>query len=148
MNLDLTVRLSARVKSYDLDKKRAAGWTAGTEWSVTFRLRALRKAGRLAGVVYQDLNKNGRRDPGEPPAPGVALVLGDGREVTSSRSGTFELRRVAPGTASIGVLEDELPDAYAPAGALFKAEVSEFGVSRVEIPVFRSRQPRSQAGPP
>lgn len=139
LNLDQTVRLSARVKSYDLDKKRAAGWTAGTEWSVTFRLRALRKAGRLAGVVYLDLNENGRRDHGEPPAPGVPLVLGDGREVRSSRSGTFELRRVAPGTASIGVLEDELPDAYAPAGALFNAEVSEFGVSRVEIPVYRSR---------
>lgn len=140
LNLDQRIRLIGRIKNYDVRVKRLGEWNVGTEWSVTFRLRALRKAGRLSGFVYLDSNRNGRRDPGEPPAPGVTLIMGDGREVRSSWAGRFELDRVAPGFASISLLEDDLPEAYVAEGVLFKAKIAEFGTSRVEIPVYPARR--------
>jgi hypothetical protein len=146
LNLDQTLRVTGRTNDYDIRTRRLKNWTVGTEWNMSFKLQGLRKAGRLSGTVFLDLNRNGRKETGEPPAPGVTLILGDGREVLSSSAGTFELDRVPPGTASLSLLEEDLPEIYALAGTLFKVEVSEFGTSQVEIPVQVSR-PSPQEAP-
>jgi len=66
-------------------------------------------SGRLAGVVYLDVNENGRFDAGETCAANVTVVL-DGRFSTrTDANGRFDFQAVAAGHHVLTVLPDNLP---------------------------------------
>lgn len=66
-------------------------------------------AGRLAGVVFLDENRNGRREASELGAPGVTVYL-DGRfSVETDNKGHFEFPYVAAGAHVLTVSSDNLP---------------------------------------
>ncbi|MFO0954774.1 MAG: SdrD B-like domain-containing protein, partial [Isosphaeraceae bacterium] len=63
-------------------------------------------SGGLAGSVFEDLNNNGRHDPGEPGIPGVTVVLtgvdsnvaGVSRTAITGTDGSYRFDGLAPGT--------------------------------------------------
>jgi SdrD B-like domain len=63
--------------------------------------------GAVGGLVYQDANANGARDPGEPSLPGAALTLlptsppGDPVAATSAADGTFLFTTLSAGTYTL-----------------------------------------------
>jgi predicted peptidase len=63
--------------------------------------------GRVAGLVFTDLNRNGQRDPGEPGRPGVLVYLErDGHLVSNSASdadGAFAFDDLTPATWDVRV---------------------------------------------
>jgi hypothetical protein len=68
----------------------------------------------IGGVKYEDLNANGRRDPGEPPLPGVTIRLapaagGAGQTATTDVNGNFLFTGVAPGNY---VLTETVPAGF------------------------------------
>ena len=66
-------------------------------------------SGRLSGVVYLDMNENGRYDAGESGAANVAVIL-DGRfSVRSDSNGRFDFPAVAAGHHVLSVQADNLP---------------------------------------
>src|SRR5439155_932850 len=65
-------------------------------------------SGRLSGVVYLDMNENGRYDAGESGAANVAVIL-DGRfSVRSDSNGRFDFPAVAAGHHVLSVQADNL----------------------------------------
>jgi len=58
--------------------------------------------GGLSGLVYQDLNDDGIRQPAEPPIPGVTVTLFNGNTVvgttTTSADGTYNFNQLPAGT--------------------------------------------------
>jgi hypothetical protein len=66
-------------------------------------------AGDIIGYLYLDTNDNGRRDPGEPGAANVTVLL-DGRFSTRTNdAGRFEFPFVSVGSHRITVVPDNLP---------------------------------------
>jgi hypothetical protein len=66
-------------------------------------------SGRLTGVVYLDMNENGRFDAGESGAPNVTVIL-DGRFSTRTDShGRFDFPAVVAGHHVLTVQSDNLP---------------------------------------
>ena len=100
---------------------------------------------RIEGEVYEDLNGNGVRDPGEPGLPGQVVFIDyerdgelsqyDGRAVTRW-DGSFSLRYIWPGDYAVGILAPEGWTQTSPSGfhetSVAEGEVSgglAFGVS-------------------
>jgi hypothetical protein len=66
-------------------------------------------SGRLTGVVYLDLNENGRYDAGEAGAANVTVIL-DGRFSTrTDANGRYDFPAVAAGHHVVTVQPDNLP---------------------------------------
>lgn len=68
----------------------------------------------IGGVKYEDLNANGRRDPGEPGLPGVTIRLalasgGGSQTATTDVNGNFLFTNVAPGNY---VLTETVPSGF------------------------------------
>jgi uncharacterized repeat protein (TIGR01451 family) len=67
------------------------------------------RLGSLSGLVYNDSNQNGRRDPTEPTIPGVLVTLSGtdatgqpvSRTATTGKDGVFSFPNVAGGTYSL-----------------------------------------------
>ena len=67
------------------------------------------RLGALSGLVYNDSNQNGRRDPTEPAIPGVLVTLNGtdatgqpvSRTATTGKDGVFSFPNVAGGTYSL-----------------------------------------------
>lgn len=63
--------------------------------------------GAIGGLVYEDLNANGTRDPGEPVLPGATVTLtptspsGDAQTAVSAADGTFLFQQLSAGTYSV-----------------------------------------------
>lgn len=136
LGLDQRLSLSGQANSYDFRTKRLGGWTVGVQWNYVFRVHAIRKAGSLAGIVYFDANRNGRRDLGEPVIADVTVMLGDGRVAVTGKDGAFQFAKVAPGTAYLNLPEEDIPPAYMAARPAYETEVEMFGVTQMEIPVY------------
>jgi len=65
--------------------------------------------GRIAGVVFLDVNKNGLRDASEEVVPNITLLL-DGRySVQTDINGKYVFDRVAVGSHRVTVQDDNLP---------------------------------------
>ncbi|MBM4458783.1 MAG: hypothetical protein FJ011_13610, partial [Chloroflexi bacterium] len=56
-----------------------------------------RRGGMVAGVVFEDRNGNGRRDPDEPGIGGVAIALSNGETRTTDARGVYRFDGVTPG---------------------------------------------------
>jgi hypothetical protein len=74
---------------------------------VDFRLV---RTGRFSGVVWQDLNENGRLDEGEMPLSDVRIVTGSGRDTMSDSNGYFLIGDLPPGEHVVLVDEKTLPE--------------------------------------
>jgi photosystem II stability/assembly factor-like uncharacterized protein len=70
--------------------------------------------GIVTGTAYDDLNRNGELDPGEPGLAGAVLALNRGatelHTATSGPGGAFRIEGVAPGTYTL--LEKQPPPGY------------------------------------
>ena len=95
------------------DNSSAVTLTPGqTDLNQDFGYRGL---SNLGGTVYVDVNKNGRRDAGEPRIPGVVVTLTGTdtagnpvtRTATTAADGTYLFTNLAPGT--YGVVETQPP---------------------------------------
>jgi hypothetical protein len=76
---------------------------------VDFRLV---RTGRLSGIVWQDLNENGRLDEGEQPLADVRIVTGSGRDTMTDSNGYFMIGDLPPGDHVVLVDEKTLPDQF------------------------------------
>ena len=74
---------------------------------VDFRLV---RAGRISGLVWMDVNENGRFDEGEQPLADVRVVTGSARDTLTDANGNFMLGDLPPGEHVILVDEKTLPD--------------------------------------
>ena len=92
---------------------------------------------RIEGEVYEDLNGNGERDPGEPGLPGQVVFIDydrdgeltqyDGRAVTRW-DGSFSLRYIWPGDYAVGFLAPDGWTQTSPSG-FHETSVTEGAVS-------------------
>jgi hypothetical protein len=68
------------------------------------------RTGRISGLVWLDLNENGRLDQGEQPLGDVRVVTSSGRDTLTDANGYFLIGDLAPGEQVILVDEKTLPD--------------------------------------
>lgn len=101
--------------------------------------RAGSPAGTIAGTLYLDLNDNGRRDPGEPGAPNVTVLLNGRFPSRTDESGRFEFPFVAAGNQTISVIPDNLPLPWAISMPKFDVGVSARTTSTLDIGARRIR---------
>ena len=74
---------------------------------VDFRLV---RTGRISGVLWLDLNENGRLDDGEQPLADVRIVTGSGRDTMTDSNGFFLIGDLPPGEHVVLVDEKTLPE--------------------------------------
>jgi len=95
--------------------------------------------GGIAGTLFLDLNDNGRRDPGEPGAANVTVLL-DGRwSMRSDESGRFEFPFVGVGAHKITVVPDNLPLPWTVGDTNFEVRVEARTTSNFDIAARRQR---------
>ena len=68
------------------------------------------RTGRISGVVWLDLNENGRLDESEQPLPDVRVVTGSGRDTLTNEKGYFIIGDLPPGEHIILVDEKTIPE--------------------------------------
>ncbi|MFQ5888676.1 MAG: hypothetical protein ACE5JR_01350 [Gemmatimonadota bacterium] len=109
----------------------------GSRWRFSLGVRRqlpvplpLRRRPAAEGIVFEDRNGNGRREPGEPPVSGALIRLGGEHEKTGA-DGRFVF---APndGSSSLWVDPASLPPGRLPARSFFPPS------GLVEIPVIRT----------
>jgi len=98
----------------------------------------------IAGVVFNDLNKNGRFDNGEPGIHKANLILEDGKSASSRTNGYYSFGDVTAGAHTITLDVSSLPEGYLPSGP-FKQAVTVFEGVRFEKS-FPLRAVRGVAG--
>lgn len=95
--------------------------------------------GGIAGVIFLDVNDNGRRDPGEPGAANVTVLL-DGRFSTrTDEAGRFEFPFVGVGGHRISVLPDNLPLPWTLGDARHEIRVDPRETTNIELGARRLR---------
>ena len=68
------------------------------------------RTGRVTGVVWLDLNENGRLDDSERPLPDVRVVTGSGRDTLTDDNGYFMIGDLPPGEHILLLDEKTLPE--------------------------------------
>jgi Copper amine oxidase N-terminal domain len=68
------------------------------------------RTGRISGVVWMDVNNNGRLDETEQPLPDVRVVTGSGRDTLTDDKGYFIIGDLPPGEHIILLDEKTLPE--------------------------------------
>jgi hypothetical protein len=68
------------------------------------------RTGRISGVVWLDLNENGRLDTGERPLPEVRVVTGSGRDTLTDENGYFIIGDLPPGEHILLLDEKTMPE--------------------------------------
>jgi copper amine oxidase-like protein len=68
------------------------------------------RTGRISGVVWLDLNNNGRLDDTEQPLPDVRVVTGSGRDTLTDDKGYFIIGDLPPGEHIVLLDEKTIPD--------------------------------------
>lgn len=100
----LVVRLDAEHNPLFLSSAGGAGWNVALKLEHPLAIRA--RTAAVTGVVYRDLNGNGRLDPGEPAVPG-ALVRRDGETAVTDGRGRFQFFRATDAPTELD--ESSLP---------------------------------------
>lgn len=107
LRLDLTAELQQRrTRKLTLDQD----WLVATGWS----LATILTAGRIAGTVFLDANRNGRQEASEGGAAGVTVYPDNRYPVRTDAQGHDEFPFVAAGARVIGVLRETLPLPWVP----------------------------------
>ncbi|RII28997.1 MAG: hypothetical protein CXR31_03765 [Geobacter sp.] len=100
---------------------------------------ALADVGDIEGFVYQDLNRNGKRDTGEPGLARVTVLLEDNRKVVTDREGRYRFSDVVAGIHVVKLNERELDaNINLLANANQRVEVKLRETTRVDYPVSYS----------
>jgi len=99
--------LSVRADLTLLDGSQQVSLVSTRDSVVDFRLV---RAGRISGVVWLDLNENGRLDEGEQPLADVRVVTDSGRDTLTDANGYFLIGDLPPGEHVILLDEKTLPD--------------------------------------
>ncbi len=68
------------------------------------------RTGRVSGVVWRDVNENGRMDEGERPLADVRVVTGSGRDTLTDENGYFLIGDLPPGEHILLLDEKTLPE--------------------------------------
>ena len=68
------------------------------------------RTGRISGLVWLDLNENGRLDEGEHALPDVRVVTGSGRDTLTDEKGYFIIGDLPPGEHILLLDEKTLPE--------------------------------------
>ena len=68
------------------------------------------RTGRITGLVWLDLNENGRLDNGERPLPDVRVVTGSGRDTLTDENGYFIIGDLPPGEHILLLDEKTMPE--------------------------------------
>lgn len=123
----LELALSAERNPYFRDARGRAGWIAATRLSAAHRLVAPEALGE-AGIVYEDRNRNGRRDADEPGVAGVAVRRGDAR-ATTDRDGRYRLPSRTRGRTRVEL-------GSLPAGLVAHPRLGADSLERREIPLL------------
>ena len=103
---DLTLLTSAR---------QTLALRSGRDMIVDFRLV---RTGRIRGVVWMDLNGDGKIDDGEPMLADVRVVTGSGRDTLTDAQGEFILGDLPPGEHVVLIDEKTLTENTKSAGSL------------------------------
>ena len=105
VNLDL---LSVRADLTLLDDvEQSITMDSSRDLIVNFRVV---RTGRISGVVWLDLNENGRLDDAERPLPDVRVVTGSGRDTLTDANGYFIIGDLPPGEHILLLDEKTIPD--------------------------------------
>lgn len=70
------------------------------------------EVGTIEGFVYQDLNRNGKRDPGEPGLSGIKILLEDGNTTITDAEGKYVFKNVAVGIHQVKINEKDLSASF------------------------------------
>ena len=120
---DLTLLTSAR---------QTVALRSGRDMIVDFRLV---RTGRIRGVVWMDLNGNGKLDEGEPMLADVRVVTGSGRDTLTDAQGEFILGDLPPGEHVVLIDEKTLAENTKSAGSV-RATVEAGGeTNKVNFPI-------------
>jgi len=68
----------------------------------------------VLGRAWVDLNGNKVHDEGEPPVPGVVLLMEDGTRIIADRFGRFSVPEIRTGDHVVRLLEHNIPDSLEP----------------------------------
>ena len=68
------------------------------------------RTGRISGIVWFDVNENGRLDEAERPLPDVRVVTGSGRDTLTDANGYFIIGDLPPGEHILLLDEKTLPE--------------------------------------
>lgn len=93
------------------------------------------RVGRLEGVMFVDLNGNGRRDPGEPGVPGVILRIDDRTAAMSDDAGKAVVAGMPEGDYHASLGDDSIPANLAPVQISLTVRVAANGTTTVEFPL-------------
>jgi hypothetical protein len=105
VNLDL---LSVRADLTLLDDvEQSITMDSSRDLIVNFRVV---RTGRISGLVWLDLNENGRLDDAERPLPDVRVVTGSGRDTLTDANGYFIIGDLPPGEHILLLDEKTIPD--------------------------------------
>lgn len=85
----MEVALSAERNPFFLDRNGRAGWLMALRVSGATSVFSPRRGG-IGGMVFEDANSNGVRDPGEVGVGGVTVRYGEAR-MTARRDGTYDV---------------------------------------------------------
>lgn len=99
--------LSVRADLTFLDSARQViNLNPGRDLIVDFRVV---RTGRITGMVWLDVNGNGRVDAGEQPLPDVRVVTGSGRDTLTDEKGYFIIGDLPPGEHILLLDEKTIP---------------------------------------
>lgn len=114
--------LSVRADLTLLDgAEQTAELPAGRDAVVDFRLV---RSGRISGLVWLDINENGKIDEDEPALADVRIVCGNGRDTLTDANGSFVIGDLPPGEYVILPDEKTLPEKTKSARPSFSLKVS------------------------
>jgi hypothetical protein len=102
-------RLGLDASAVYLTSSKSATWRASATYSFARGLvrrpdaRAAGIAGSIRGIVYEDRDADGARDPEEPGLAGIPVALDGGRSVVTEVDGTYRFRAVVPGDHAVTI---------------------------------------------
>jgi outer membrane protein OmpA-like peptidoglycan-associated protein len=70
---------------------------------------ALASVGQIEGFIFQDFNRNGRKESDEPGIPAIAVILEDGTTTRSDADGRFRFSNIPAGIHLVRIDERLLP---------------------------------------
>ncbi len=126
----------------DFDLYHAAAQNS-RDWSILFRIVPIvqisspMKWAKIEGYVFNDLNGNGKYDPGEPGIPNVIVKIPIENTVKTDQKGHFVIKEVIPGMKVVKMDTREVPIELAPVrGTSVVVEARALKPVRVEFPLI------------
>jgi hypothetical protein len=111
-------------------RERVAGLKPGTD---------TKGSGRIEGVVFNDINRNGRQDAGEEGVRDVTIRLEDGSSVKTDEKGRYQFPRVESGGHQVTLEGKRIPAEYSLIGPeTVKVEIVMRETSQVRFPLIRT----------